>query len=209
MPTWSWYGTTSGTRHPMVPERGDTVGRSSPADAVPGETLGARIARLRGLLGWTQQDLADRLAISRVAVSHLEMGLSVPSERTIVLLAGVFHLEPPELVERTAYPEAKAERLPPIAARYTEVELQVALLRRDLDWLGRLRDAPHAAPLVEQVLSGWRLRLADLAAQAIDPGERRLLAEARTTIGAEFAKIGHSARLTESPSAVAPRSDGR
>ena len=46
------------------------------------ENLGRRIARLRGSLGWTQQDLAARLAISRVAVSHLEAGLSVPSERT-------------------------------------------------------------------------------------------------------------------------------
>ena len=84
-------------------------------DARPGETLGQRIARLRCLLGWTQQELADRAAISRVAVSHLEMGISVPSERTLALLAGIFHLEPPELVEGTSYPDAKAERLPLVA----------------------------------------------------------------------------------------------
>ena len=72
-------------------------GARSPGNALrafpPGETLGERIGRLRSQLGWTQQELADRLAISRVAVSHLEMGISVPSERTIVLLAGVFHVE--------------------------------------------------------------------------------------------------------------------
>ena len=43
-----------------------------------GESLGRRIAAHRAKLGLTQQELADRLAISRVAVSHLEAGLSDP-----------------------------------------------------------------------------------------------------------------------------------
>src|SRR2546423_14877891 len=97
------------------------------------ENLGRRIARLRGELGWTQHDLATRLAISRVAVSHLEAGLTVPSERTVTLLAGLFKLEPWELVENTSYPQAKAERLPPVAARYTEVELQLRLMEAELE----------------------------------------------------------------------------
>ena len=104
--------------------------------------LGRRIARLRGELGWTQQDLADRLAISRVAVSHLESGKSVPSERTVTLLAGVFKLEPVELVADTDYPVAKAERLPVTSARYTEVELQLRLYAATPDdpaWPDRLR----------------------------------------------------------------------
>ena len=115
-------------------------------DSPVGETLGQRVARLRCLLGWTQQELADRAAISRVAVSHLELGITVPSERTLALLAGIFHLEPLELVEGTSYPEAKTERLPLVAARYTEVELQVALLQRDLAWLARLPTLDGAAP---------------------------------------------------------------
>ncbi len=104
--------------------------------------LGRRIARLRRELGWTQQDLADRVAISRVAVSHLESGTSVPSERTVTLLAGVFKLEPHELVADTDYPVAKAERLPVTSARYTEVELQLRLLEAtpdDSQWRERLR----------------------------------------------------------------------
>jgi transcriptional regulator with XRE-family HTH domain len=104
--------------------------------------LGKRIACLRKELGWTQQDLADRLAISRVAVSHVESGMSVPSERTVTLLAGVFKLEPHELIADTAYPEAKAERLPVVAARYTEVELQLRLFEATPDdpaWPERLR----------------------------------------------------------------------
>lgn len=158
------------------------------------ERLGDRIARLRLLLGWTQQELADRLAISRVAVSHLEMGISVPSERTIVLLAGVFHLEPHELVEGTAYPLAKAERLPLVAARYTEVELQVALLKRDLDWLGRIGRGSGMELLAGQVRAEWRQRIADLAARTFDQGERRLIVEARAALGEDAPRLRQSAR---------------
>lgn len=159
-----------------------------------GERLGERIARLRSLLGWTQQELADRLAISRVAVSHLEMGISVPSERTIVLLAGVFHVEPLELVDGTAYPQAKSERLPLVAARYTEVELQVALLRRDLEWLARLEHKAGAEALGDEVRAQWRRHIDDLAARDLDPGERRLLADARNRLTNEPAPLGPFAR---------------
>lgn len=169
--------------------------RAQGSDGLPvNETLGQRIARLRCLLGWTQQELADRLAISRVAVSHLEMGLSVPSERTVVLLSGVFHLEPLELVEATAYPDAKAERLPPVAARYTEVELQVALLQRDKDWLARLDSGSSGTALAERVRAEWRQRIADLASRTLDPGERRMLAEARALLLEAAPRIGQFAR---------------
>src|SRR3954452_18768908 len=108
--------------------------------------LGRRIASLRSSLGWTQQELADRLAVSRVAVSHIEAGLRDPGERTVALLAGLFKLEPWELVDGTSYPAAKAERLPAVVCRYTEVELQLRLLEEDrsagrslAEWPERLR----------------------------------------------------------------------
>ena len=169
----------------------------APDDGPVGETLGRRVARLRCLLGWTQQELADRAAISRVAVSHLELGITVPSERTVALLAGIFHLEPLELVEGTSYPEAKVERLPLVAARYTEVELQVALLRRDLAWLDRVArlGASGAEHIADEVRSEWRTRLAALAATATDPHERRLLTEASATLALQTPRIGQSARL--------------
>src|SRR5579885_550645 len=96
-------------------------------EEVVGESLGRRIAAFRAKLGLTQQELADRLAVSRTAVSHMEAGMTVPGERTVVLLAGLFKVEPHELVAGTNYPSGKAERLPVVAARYTEVELQLAL----------------------------------------------------------------------------------
>ena len=108
--------------------------------------LGRRIAYLRSAQGWTQQWLADRSAMSRVAVSHIEMDLLVPSERTITLLAGLFKLEPLELVQGTTYPVSKAERLPLVSCRYTEMELQLTLLRADMAWLALMRSVPPSRP---------------------------------------------------------------
>ena len=137
------------------------------------EALGARIARLRAARGWTQEQLAVRLAASRVAVSHFEMGLALPSERTVVLLAGLFKLEPHALVADTSYPAAKAERLPAVACRYTEAEQQLALLARDIAWAARLGGDAR-----RQLCAEWRAKLAALLAVTDDEEERRALKEA-------------------------------
>lgn len=142
------------------------------------ENLGRRIAAHRAKLGLTQQELADRLAVSRVAVSHVESGLSDPGERTVTLLAGIFKVEPHELVAGTAYPTAKADRLPVVAARYTEVELQLELLERDRGWLDQVSPAE-----AERVLETWRARLDGLALDTQDAREREQVAEARRSIG--------------------------
>jgi transcriptional regulator with XRE-family HTH domain len=148
--------------------------------------LGRRIAELRVKHGLTQQALAERLAISRVAVSHLESGLSQPGERTVALLASVFRTTPHELVAGTSYPAAKAERLPLVVARYTEVEHQLALLEADLRWCEHV-----GPPVAEDVLSGWLTRLALLEADTADPGERRQVAGARRLVGRALADQRH------------------
>jgi transcriptional regulator with XRE-family HTH domain len=132
--------------------------------------VGARIAALRAAHGYTQQELAARIAISRVALSNLESGRSVPGERTVTLLAGIFGLEPHELVEGTSYPTAKVDRLPLVAARHTEVELQLRLLDRDLRWL---ESAPAA--VAERVVGEWRRDLRALRDTALDPRQRALV----------------------------------
>ena len=136
------------------------------------ENFGRRVSRLRGELGWTQQQLADRLGASRVAVSHIESGKSDASERTVALLAGLFKLEPHELVADTTYPRAKAERLPVVVARYTEAELQLRLFEADL---AAGRD-----------LTEWATRLSATAELSYDDGERAALraAAARASAGA-------------------------
>ncbi len=142
------------------------------------ESLGSRLGRLRSLHGWTQQALADRIAVSRVAISHFEMDLALPSERTIALLAGVFKVEPHALVEGTYYPAGKAERLPPVVARYTEVEKELCLLERDLQWLERLDEGR----LTYDTCHEWFDRIATLEAYAGDKHERLLLERARGRI---------------------------
>ena len=112
-----------------------------------------------------------------MAVSHLEAGLSTPGERTIALLAGIFKLEPHELVAGTAYPTGKAERLPVVVARHTEVELQLALLDNDLRWFEHAPDA-----LAEEVLRRWQAALSLLADLSHDRRERAALAEAQDRI---------------------------
>ena len=143
------------------------------------ENLGRRLADLRGKLGLTQQELAERLAVSRTAVSHLEAGMTVPGERTVVLLAGLFKIEPHVLVAGTSYPPAKAERLPFVAARYTELELLVALLDNDLAWLERTGDDHQ-----RKVLDEWEARLSSVDEHAHDLRERELLREARGRVRA-------------------------
>ena len=135
------------------------------------ESLGRRIAGLRNERGFTQADVAERVGISRVALSHIESGRSVPGERTVALLAGLFHREPHELVAATDYPASKAERLPVVTARYTEVELQLTLLDALLEAARAGGDASGVARLVEQ----WRPALVDLLGRACDARERTLV----------------------------------
>jgi transcriptional regulator with XRE-family HTH domain len=153
---------------------------SPPRPAPIVEPLGCRIAGHRVRMGLTQQRLAERIALSRAALSHLEGGLSIAGERTVTLLAGVFGLEPHELVAGTDYPLAKAERLPLVAARHSELDLILALLDNDLGWCDRLGDDSQRAATIAE----WRARLGALAANVIDPDERRRINDARSRLTA-------------------------
>ena len=142
-----------------------------------GESLGRRVAEQRAKLGLTQQEMAERLGISRVAVSHVESGVTDPGERTVTLLAGLFKLEPHQLVAGTTYPAAKADRLPVVVARYTEVELQLALLDQDLtriDPAGLDPPTPGPPSGRRPTWDGDELRLDQWADRPVGPGRRGL-----------------------------------
>jgi transcriptional regulator with XRE-family HTH domain len=145
------------------------------------EPIGKRIARLRQQNGWTQQALAARLAISRVAVSHLEMNLTIPGERTITLLAGLFKITPHALVAGTTYPHAKSERLPQVACCYTALELDLALMHNDLAWLERLNGTERERVAAE-TRAKWAKRLAEWIERVTDDSEKELLEIARKTL---------------------------
>ncbi len=123
------------------------------------ETIGKRIARLRQAHNYTQEQLAERIAISRVAVSHIEMDISLPGERTVTLLAGVFKCTPPELVANTTYPQAKADRLPDSTCCHTDLELQLALLENDLAWLDRVKHLACYEQFAAEIRHRWLPRL--------------------------------------------------
>jgi transcriptional regulator with XRE-family HTH domain len=131
------------------------------------------VAKLRAELGWSQARLAQRVAVSRVALSHIEARLSTPSERTVTLLAGVFGCEPADLVAGTDYPAAKAERLPLVAARHTEVAHQLAALGEAWAVVDTLPAGPVRERAGADLRARWRPRLAALLAAAHEPDERR------------------------------------
>ena len=136
------------------------------------ESIGKRIAGLRQAHGWTQQSMAGRLALSRVAVSHIEMDLSIPSERTITLLAGLFKLSPYELVDGTTYPLAKTERLPGVACSYTPLEMETLLLENDLAWLKRLAGAPRYDQIAAELWAQWSKRWEEQAYDNLDEQDK-------------------------------------
>lgn len=142
------------------------------------QSLGRRLAGLRQAQGWTQQELADRLGISRVAISHFESDLALPSERTVILLGGLLRCEPQALVADTYYPLGKAMRLPALAPRYTEIEHQLGLLACELRWVARY-PAERGA-----VQHEWRTRLVALLESCDEPRERGWLQAALAQIDA-------------------------
>jgi transcriptional regulator with XRE-family HTH domain len=151
---------------------------SAMPEALIPEPLGHRIAKRRAELGWTQAELAERVGISRVALSHIEAGISTPGERTVALLAGAFKVEPHELVEKTDYPAAKGERLPVVAARYTEVEHQLALLDARL--------AVITDPVLRaRVVTAGRHDLEALVARTHDRRERAMLRTRIARLGSQ------------------------
>lgn len=144
--------------------------------------IGQRIAGLRQKHGWTQQEMADRLGISRVAVSHIEADISFPGERTVALLAGLFKVSPHKLVEGTTYPQAKADRLPHLVCSYTEFEVEIALLENDLTWLDKLRDSPKHTTFVLEVSEKWQPRFVDWENEIFDQEQLRSLEDAKTRL---------------------------
>ena len=61
-------------------------------------TLGIRIQELRRARGLSQEDLAEKLGVSRQAVSKWETGLSSPDTNNLILLARMFEISVDELV---------------------------------------------------------------------------------------------------------------
>lgn len=83
--------------HIMMKESGIQLGETI-------MTIGKRIAQLRDKRGWTQEQLATSIGISRAALSHYEKNRREPDAETLTKLADLFHVSIDYLVGRTASP---------------------------------------------------------------------------------------------------------
>ena len=81
-------------------------------------TLGEKLQTLRRQAGISQEDLAERLGVSRQAISKWELDKTVPEVRYIVALSGLFHVSTDALLkegEPLPPEEAPREQAPPKA----------------------------------------------------------------------------------------------
>ncbi|MCQ6558904.1 helix-turn-helix domain-containing protein [Paenibacillus mendelii] len=68
--------------------------------------IGSRIAKLRDDRGWTQEQTAASLGISRAALSHYEKNRREPDSETLSKFADLFHVSVDYLVGRTKAPQS-------------------------------------------------------------------------------------------------------
>lgn len=66
---------------------------------------GNRISDLREQKGWTQEELAEKLGITRAALSHYEKNRRKPDFETLTTLADLFEVSIDFLVGRIAVPD--------------------------------------------------------------------------------------------------------
>ncbi|MFW5434183.1 helix-turn-helix domain-containing protein [Paenibacillus apiarius] len=71
-------------------------------------STGIRIAELREGKGWTQEELAELLGITRAALSHYEKDRRKPDFETLTKLADQFEVSIDYLVGRLSSPNAEA-----------------------------------------------------------------------------------------------------
>ncbi|MDY2719452.1 MAG: helix-turn-helix transcriptional regulator [Candidatus Faecousia sp.] len=101
--------------------------------------LNEKIFQCRKRCGLSQQELADRLGVSRQAVSKWELGTALPELDKLKLLAGVFGVSADWLLDETqdAPPAAEAEAQPDPAchAWVDDVPGVIGRLLRRYGWL--------------------------------------------------------------------------
>ena len=61
-------------------------------------TLGQRLQTLRLAVGWSQEQMAERLAVTRQTVSKWERDLSAPDVASLALLSDLFEISLDELI---------------------------------------------------------------------------------------------------------------
>lgn len=107
-------------------------------------TIGDRIAKYRRNQGLSQEELAEKLGISRQSVSKWERNESLPEADKIPLLAQVFSITTDELLTGG---EPKAQQAPP-PSRRQGAGAWICWLFRRWGWVGGLILAGYGAAIM-------------------------------------------------------------
>ncbi|MGN0444738.1 MAG: helix-turn-helix domain-containing protein [Acutalibacteraceae bacterium] len=96
--------------------------------------INEKIYTLRKKFGWSQDELAERLSISRQSISKWETGDSVPEPAKLLAIAKIFSVSTDYLLD-----DSKEEYIPPQAAKSIDtadkIMSKVEFLFRNYGWI--------------------------------------------------------------------------
>ena len=105
--------------------------------------LADKIITLRKQLGWSQEELAEKLGISRQSVSKWESGMSIPDLERIVKMSSIFGVSTDYLlkdeVETTVYTETEDDKAIGQTGRVVSIEEAnacMSLTEKLAGWMG-------------------------------------------------------------------------
>jgi len=84
---------------------GETVAPATPGPSAPTAAFGKRLASLRGERGWSIEEVAVQLGVSRQAVWYWETGKRLPRARLVKRVAELFGVPQRTLLARQDMPE--------------------------------------------------------------------------------------------------------
>ena len=131
-------------------------------------TLGQRLQTLRLAAGWSQEQMAERLAVTRQTVSKWERDLSVPDVASLALLSDLFEISLDELIRgEKAEPVTRMLDLEQMARenRHGQRRMLLAILAGICILLGGL------ALVFTKVLNAYILRLQYMLYRYMTVGE--------------------------------------
>ncbi len=136
--------------------------------------LSDRILRLRKEKGLSQEELADKIGVSRQAVSKWESGQSVPDIEKIILLSDYFQTTTDHLLKGTEQPaEAKKWNAAVFTIIASFINI-VGLIAAIMIWIERRRTYSVGIGLAVMAL-GCSIYLAGQSIDAVDQKKAKIL----------------------------------
>lgn len=125
--------------------------------------IGSNVRRFRKNRKWTQEEMARRANISRIALIHIESGKAVPTLDTLASLANVLEIPMTSLLARPV--ERTEGSTAPVAADPGEVDAIDYELRSIMDKLRNcnLNQVVTLRKVIDTVLLGYQDRSPALA----------------------------------------------